>query len=264
MPQDSASLKDFLVKAYGDYLGEELQKSKEYRDKTYPARVGNPHYREGTGRFSPRSFARVDLQEGLDRRVPVVENDDLPLGTVGVYQNPNKRGPLAMSYDSADERIETVPDQKLKLYKTFTKPDIIEHEAGHIAYPEGSQEKLTRKNSSTQDGSLDMAVDHLTKPIEAINVLGRVNRERFKQTGSRFDGESLSKYIDLENKKPEDERFSEFSTDAKQMLEALRRSKNGEYEEEEKGSFFRESAKLIPALVKNEKDFLSSVEARMS
>lgn len=264
MPQDSVSLKDFLVKAYGDYLEEEIQKSKEYRDKTYPTRIGNPAIREGTGRFSPRSFARVDLEGGLDRRVPVVENDDLPLGVGGVYRNPNRRQSFAMFYDSPDERIETVSDQKAKLYEPLTKPDIIEHEAGHIPYPEGSQEKLTRKNSSTQAGSSDIAIDHLTKPIEAINVLGRVNRERFKQTGSRFDGESLSKYIDLENKKPEDERFSGFSIDSKQMLEALRRSKNGEYEEEEKGSFFRESAKLIPALVKNEKDFLSSVEARMS
>lgn len=263
-PDRTAALSDYLKKAYGKKYKRELAEADKYADDNFPKRPGNPQRRDGIPeRFSPHSFSRRDNDGGLDARAPVKVNPDLPLAVAGQARRGAQK-PYAFSYDSSGDLIEVADDETLARYGgNFTSEDIIEHEAGHIAYPFGETEPNYSKGSK-EKGSADAAVDHLTKPIEAIGGLGRVTREYFKQTGMRFDQDSLAKYIDAENDKTEENRFKGFSVDAQNMLEALRRSKAGEYEDDADGQFFKDAARLIPALVDNKKSFQNAVEDRLS
>jgi hypothetical protein len=254
-----AKLSDYLIRAYGRNYDKELAAAKEYTDENFPARSWEPAIRDGIPkRFDKRSFAARDLDNSLDAPVPIEENPDLPLGTGGLAYSsrPDVRGINKV------EKIEVLPESQLKSKYGISQDDIIQHELGHVAYPTGSTEPNYSKGS-TEAGSKDSAIDHLTKPVEAIDVLGRVTRENFKLTGKRFDGESLGKYIEAEDKKPEESRFEGFSIDSKNMLEALRRSKKGEYEGDKDGQFFKDAATIIPSLVKNE-SFMEAVDRRLS
>lgn len=259
----TAALSDYLKKVYGEKYNRELAEADKYADDNFPKRPNNPQRRDGLPeRFSPQSFSRRDNDGGLDAQTPVKVNPELPFGVAGRAKRETQK-PYALSYDSSGDVIEVADDETLARYAGLTSEDVIEHEAGHMAYPFGEREPSYTKGSK-EIGSDDAAVDHLTKPIEAINVLGKVTREYFKQTGKRFDQDSLTKYIDGENKKPEDSRFKGFSTDAQHMLEALRRSKAGEYKSDADGQFFKDAARLIPALVDNKNSFQDAVEDRLS
>jgi hypothetical protein len=261
--QTSANLADYARKAYGNNYGKELAKATAYTDKKFPkhptsgARIAIPE------RFSKQSFFRRD-QEGIDFKVPVVM-EDIPvqgdIGVAGKYVIPPQQN-YALSYNKEGEKIIADP-QTNKVYDTSVD-DVIEHEVGHAVYPYGAYEALESVDR-TKDAGEGAIVTHLTRPLEAINVLGKVTRQYFKNTGERFTEQSLEKYISSENKKKPEQRFKGFTTDAQNMLEALRRSYSGEYKED-KGSFFKDSAKLIPALVKNEepKSFEDAVNKRMA
>jgi len=261
--QTSANLADYALKAYGPNYASELAKATAYTDKMFPKHPSSGARFAIPERFSKQSFFRRD-QEGIDFKVPVVM-ENMPtqgdVGTAGKYVIPQQER-FAMSYNKEGEKI-IVDPQTNKTFDTSVD-DVIEHEVGHAVYPYGSYEPLKSVDSSKDTGK-GATITHLTRPIEALNVLGKVTRQHFKNTGKRFTEESLGDYIDSENKKKPEERFKGFTTDSQNMLEALRRSYAGEYKDDN-GNFFKDSAKLIPALVKNEepKSFEDAVNARLT
>ena len=261
--QTSANLADYARKVYGANYASEIAKAQAYTDKNFPKHPSSGARFDIPERFSKQSFFRRD-QEGIDFKVPVVM-EDIPaqgdVGTAGKYMRPPQKD-FALSYNKEGEKIIADP-QKNKVYDTSVA-DVIEHEIGHAVYPYGSYKALESVDR-TKDAGKGATVTHLTRPIEAINVLGKVTRQHFKNTGERFTEQSLEEYISSENKKKPEQRFKGFTTDSQNMLEALRRSYAGEYKDDN-GTFFKDSAKLIPALVKNEKpkSFEDAVSERMT
>lgn len=120
----------------------------------------------------------------------------------------------------------------------------LEHELGHHVYrPQDGPKTAPAKES------------YFNKDSELYQGLGRLQREVYQETGSR-----LQKPEDLYNMIKSDEKLDYLSPEGKRVINYLR--KQGDSEQADK--FIKEVSRMAPMFVKNDADFVSAVNNRLS
>lgn len=89
--------------------------------------------------------------------------------------------------------------------------EVAEHEVGH-SFTSG---QVSAKDPRIKDKS------HLAKPNEMANALGKIQRDTYSIFGKRFDDKSLSAFIEKEGALKPEERFKDYSIEAKRGLRQI-------------------------------------------
>lgn len=127
----------------------------------------------------------------------------------------------------------------------------LEHESGHnftnpFAYGDENGGSMYAVKKVDEEGR---PADHMADPVELVNVVGRIQRERFKKGEGRFEGEGdLKNYV---RKTPYDKAIEGYSPEAIRGWKTL-------YEEQDPSKpevnwLLDYASKLAPALVKNQR-----------
>lgn len=127
-------------------------------------------------------------------------------------------------------------------------PSTLEHEIGHYAtrpLVENNGERMYAVKNANEEGKPD---SYMAKPSELVNVVGRIQRERFKKGEGRFEGEKdLKEYV---KKTPYEKAIEGYSPEAIRGWKTL-------YEEQDASKpevnwLLDYASKLAPSLVKNQ------------
>lgn len=87
-----------------------------------------------------------------------------------------------------------------------------EHEVGHAFTSSG---QISAQDPRIKDKS------HLAKPAEMANALGKIQRDTYSIFGKRFDDKSLSAFMEKEKALKPEERFKDYSIEAKRGLRQI-------------------------------------------
>jgi hypothetical protein len=137
-----------------------------------------------------------------------------------------------------DEGVKTIPTRGL------TYDDVLQHEMGHSMFKAGSP-----RFGDAEDGGWNPNLkgpDYYDNPNEMMTELAHAQRQRFKQMGKRFGAESFEKFLKDVEKNPK--LLEEYSPMTRNAIRNLLKG-----EPEEKNMRIKQAAKVIPALVRNEK-----------
>lgn len=130
----------------------------------------------------------------------------------------------------------------------------VEHEVGHHVY---------RPNADYKNGILltdnppvtDYESSYLNEPNELTQGLGRLQRELYKQTGTRLT-EPEDLYILIKS----GDKLENLSPEGRRVINHLRKQGNSK----EADDYLKEVSRMAPMFVKNGEDFVSAVNDRLS
>jgi len=126
-------------------------------------------------------------------------------------------------------------------------PSTLEHEIGHYAtrpFVENNGERMYAVKNANEEGKPD---NYMAKPSELVNVVGRIQRERFQKGEGRFeDKDALKDYV---KKTPYEKAIQGYSPEAIRGWKAL-------YEEQDASKpdvkwLLDYASQLAPAMVRN-------------
>lgn len=242
-PQVSAE--EMIKPYYGADYQKEVLKAGQYTAANFPHKVikrprtwwqsllGQP-----AGQFVSRQ--RENVPDGffsLSKNTEEYRKTNTPIKPVDdFYDQENTGEEIKMQWPDKMSPTNTLLPRQKDDKKQFMS--ILEHEAGHNT---GAGFSLSPYFNNQE---------HLSKPVELENGLGRINRENFLMSGSRFDSQSLENYMKKQLDSPVEKRFEGFSNEALRVWEVLQQSYEGQ--DEYVKQLFKDAQVIIPALVQNE------------
>jgi hypothetical protein len=222
------SFSDVVSPFYGGKLSQEVDKARQYIDSTLSEPVT-------VGPLRGIDFSKFKDPKRITEKIPIY-----------TAKNPDSSAPARANYSRSEDRIVMGEDFKygtgkphtIKMNgKDFTLPasssflDVLNHEMGHSMFP-ASMGLYEDKSGS----------DYYDAPTEMATELAHAQRQRYRDTGSRFTEKS---FIDFMDKARKDKKHLDvFSPSTKDALNNLL-----DGTEEAIDTRVKQAAKVIPALV---------------
>lgn len=235
------SFREAIDPFYDDGLEREVLSARKYARENLlgdKAPTGGP--------LAGANFDRFLDEKRLDQKIPVLE-----------IKNPDSSQPARAEYRSVGDMVVMGEDFKYSTGKPIvmshsggkvttipnpgsTYDNVFQHEMGHSIF----DAKILGGNTKA------MGPAYYDNPVELITELAHAQRQQFKKTGKRFDEKSFIEFMGRAGKDPK--LLDGFAPNTKNALKNLLNHEN-------KDSYIKQAARVIPALVRND-DVRSDLE----